>query len=83
MEGVVVLNVVLLALALTGLAATARRDAARWLPTAVAVYLWLAYSSIIVNSRYSLPVMPVVALYAGGGAVWMRGLWVRQGCVSA
>lgn len=77
MEGVVALNVLLLALALTGLAATARRDAARWLPAAVAVYLWLAYSLIIANSRYSLQVLPVVALYAGAGAVWLRGLWVR------
>ena len=51
MEGVVALNVLLLALALTGLAATARRDAARWLPAAVAVYLWLAYSLIIANSH--------------------------------
>jgi hypothetical protein len=79
MEGVVALNVVLLALALTGLAATARRDAARWLPAAVAVYLWLTYSSIIVSSRFSLQVMPVVALYAGAGVVWLWGRWVKRG----
>ena len=77
MEGVVALNVVLLALALTGLAATARRDAARWLPAAVAVYLWLAY---FLDHRVLALLAPGDA---GGGALRGRGGRVVAGTVGA
>jgi len=73
MEGVVALNLALLVLAIVGIAATVKREPARWLPIALACTLYLMYSAIIVSARFALQVIPIVAVYAGAGALWLIG----------
>jgi len=79
MEAVVGLNLGLLVLALIGIAATARRDPGRWLPVAYAAYLNLAYASIIAASRFSLQILPIVAVFAAAGAAWAWQKLARRG----
>jgi 4-amino-4-deoxy-L-arabinose transferase-like glycosyltransferase len=78
MTPILVFDLTLLALALVGIAATARGDPVRWLPLAFAGYLYLAYASIIATSRFSLQVMPEVTVFASAGIVWLWTKWTRR-----
>ncbi len=83
MEAVIAVNLILLALALVGVAATAGRDPARWLTLGFAAYLYLFYSAVLVSARFSVQVIPVVSVFAAAGAVWLASRARSGGARSA